>query len=81
MKSNEKIAFIKSICAEDCVKIEPNNNQRYSESEVYVFIKDLCMSFWGEQETISVYVKMYLDSRSSYDVVVVISFHLEGMYE
>ncbi len=81
LSDKQKADIIKALDAEDCVKIEPNNNQRYSESEVYVFIKTLPIVSYGEQETVSLYIKMYLNEQKSYDIVIVISFHIEGMYE
>lgn len=36
----EKVNIIKSLEEHDCIKIEPNNNPRYTDSEVYVFSKD-----------------------------------------
>ena len=77
----EKIDIIKALVAEDCVKIEPNNNPRYAESEVYVFIKTLTLNTFGEEELITLYIKMYLSEKRNYDIVIVISFHLAGMHD
>lgn len=77
----QKIGILKSLSAEDCIKIEPNNNPRYTESEVYVFIKDLTLDVYGQNENVKVYVKMYLNEQKHYDIVIVISLHPEGMHD
>ena len=64
----------------DCIKIEPNNNPRYTDSEVYVFSKDCKLFIYGEEEILTLYIKMYVQESSNYDVVIVISFHQEGMH-
>ena len=81
LTNEQKTNIIQSLLAEDCVKIEPNNNPRYSESEVYVFIKTLQITSYGEEETVSLYIKMYLNEQDRMDFVIVISFHIEGLYD
>ena len=36
---------------------------------------------YGENETHKLYIKMYLAETPSFDIVIVISFHEEGMYD
>ena len=81
LTNEQKTNIIQSLLAEDCVNIEPNNNPRYSESEVYVFIKTLQITSYGEEETVSLYIKMYLNEQDRMDFVIVISFHIEGLYD
>lgn len=76
----EKVNIIKSLEEHDCIKIEPNNNPRYTDSEVYVFSKDCKLFIYGEEEILTLYIKMYVQESSNYDVVIGISFHQEGMH-
>ena len=77
----QKIDIIKTLVTEHCIKVEPNNNPRYAESEVYVFIQTLMLSIYGEEEEVTLYIKMYLNEEKHNDCVIVISFHAEGMYD
>lgn len=77
----QRVDIIKTLVAEDCVKIEPNNNPRYADSEVYAFIKTLPLTSYGEEELVTLYIKMYLNEQKHYDIVIVISFHPEGMHD
>ena len=70
----EKVNIIKSLEKHDCIKIEPNNNPRYTDSEVYVFSKDCKLFIYGEEEILTLYIKMYVQESSNYDVVIVIFF-------
>ena len=81
MKHAEKLKVLSSLTAEDCTKIEPNNNPLYPEAEVYFFLKDIEIMVYGETANPCVYIKMYTQEFSTYDVVVTISFHEEGMHD
>ena len=81
MRAEKKIEILKSLRGRDCVKIEPNNNPRYKTAEVYVFIKECKLSVYGEEQLVTLYIKMYLDERDQYELVIVISFHQEGVYD
>ena len=81
ISNDEKIEIIKSLTKDDCVKIGSNDNLNYPEAEVYVFIKAVDVYFFGEEEKIKMYIKMYLLELKEYDEVVVISFHEEGLYD
>lgn len=81
MKDADKIKILKDLVPEDCVKIESNDNPRYEESEVYVFIKLVEILVFGETEPHKLYIKMYLREHTTFDVVIVISFHEEGMHD
>ncbi len=80
LRHEEKIRLIRSLEAADCVKIDPNNNSRYADSEVYIFIKSYLLTVYGEEKPVRIYIKMYLAETKTYDYVIVISFHQEGMF-
>lgn len=77
----KKIDVIKSLSAEDCYQIEPNNNQRFGNEDVYKFFKEIVLLSYGDSEPVKLYLKMYIHERPRYDTVVVISFHEEGWHE
>lgn len=81
LRDEHKIDIIKSLTADDCVKIGPNDNPRYADSEVYQFIKCVELLVYGENEVHKLYIKMYLAVQPTYDIVIVISFHKEGEYD
>lgn len=80
LKHQEKVDILLSLSAEDCVKIAPNDNPRYADSQVYVFLKSLELLSYGEKEMVRLYIKMYLNEQRNFDIVIVISFHQEGMH-
>ena len=82
LKHNEKVELIKSLTADDCIKIEPNNNPRYEDAEVFVFLKnDIEITIFGEPNSVSIYIKIYYLSTSQCDKIICISFHESGMHE
>ena len=81
LRNEQKIAIIKSLTADDCFKIAPNDNLRYADSEVYQFIKCVELLVYGENEAHKLYIKMYLAEQTAFDIVIVISFHEEGEYD
>lgn len=81
LKHQEKIAILLSLSKDDCVKIEPNDNSRYKACDVFVFLKDLELLSYGEKQKVRMYIKMYLNEQRNFDIVVVISFHSEGIHE
>ena len=81
LRDAQKIGIIKSLSVEDCIEIAPNNNSKYSEAEVYVFIKCVDLEYYGEAEPKSLYIKMYVAEGKNFDVVIVISLHEEGKYD
>ena len=82
LTNEEKIKLLESLTADDCTSIAPNDNPRYPESEVYFFRKNFRIVVYGELDNDDpcVYIKMYLAESPSYDTVIVISFHKEGMH-
>lgn len=81
MRDAEKIKVLETLTADDCTKIEPNNNPRYPNSEVFFFLKNIKVVVYGEIENPLVYIKMYVAELSMNDCVIVISFHKEGMHD
>lgn len=77
----KKCEILKALTADDCYSIEPNNNKRYEASEVYKFFKEEELLVFGEHEAIRLYLKMYVREKKSYDIVIVISFHEEGLHD
>lgn len=77
----DKCEILKSLTADDCYNIEPNKNSRYPTSEVYKFFKEIELTVFGENETTKLYLKMYVKESKTYDMVIVISFHEEGLHE
>ena len=80
MRDAEKIRLLETLTADDCTKIEPNDNPRYPNSEVFFFLKNIKIVVYGEIENPLVYIKMYVAELSTNDCVIVISFHREGMH-
>ena len=80
MTHNAKVSVIKNLQAEDCIKIELNNNSRYPIAEVYIFIKSVTITVFGEEEQLKLYIKMYFLEEGNRSPIIVISFHTEGMY-
>ena len=77
----DKSEILKSLTADDCYKIEPNNNSGYQASEIYKFFKEVELTAFGESERTKLYLKMYVKESKAYDIVIVISFHEEGLHE
>lgn len=81
LTNEEKIELLESLTAEDCTKIAPNDNPRYPDSEVFFFLKNIQVVVYGEPDDPCVYIKMYVAELPTYDKVIVISFHKEGMHD
>ena len=79
LRNKAKKDILRSLTADDCAGIEPNDNPRYPEAEVYKFIKVCRLIVYGEEMDVTLYIKAYLLEKQYYDLVVVISFHEEGM--
>ena len=78
----DKLKVIESLTANDCTKIELNNNPMYPMVDIHFFLKDIkAASYYGEPANPCVYIKMYTHEHSTYDEVVTISFHEEGMHD
>ena len=81
LRDADKRELLKRLTADDCVKICPNENPRYPDADVFIFIKELELPVYGEPENVNLYVKMYIREGRIYDLVIVISFHREGMHD
>ena len=82
LSHKEQCDILKMLSAEDCVEISPNDNPRYDISaEVYKFFKDAELLYFGEPELVKLYLKLYIETRTAYDIVMVISFHEKGKYD
>ncbi len=81
LRNEDKIEILKSLVADDCIKVEQNNNSRYEDSEVYVFLKCVTLLVYGQSEPHTIYIKIYMREQHDYDKVIVISFHEEGQYD
>lgn len=81
LTTQEQCEILKSITADDCYKIEQNNNPRYKNVDVYKFFKEIELPVFGEIKSIKLYLKMYIKESKTYDIVIVISFHEEGMHD
>lgn len=81
LTDQKKREILKSLTADDCYQIEPNNNPRYKTDEVYKFFKEVELPVFGELESTTLYLKMYIRESKTYDMVIVISFHEEGMHD
>lgn len=80
LSDKQKCEILQSLTYDDCVKIEPNNNARYPDTVVYVFLKECEINVYGELENIKIYIKLYILEESDCDMTIIISFHREGMY-
>ena len=81
MKHEDKKEILQSLTADDCVEIRTNTNPRYQDAELYIFLKSVDSFFYGEPQTVDVYIKMYIKQYNYYDKVIVISFHKEGEFD
>ena len=81
LKHQEKIDIIKSLMPDDCVDIRENDNPRYPEAELFVFLKSGTLEVYGELESVMLYIKEYIIDDHNMEMLIVISFHEEGLYD
>lgn len=81
LRDKEKRQILESLTEDDCIEIENNNNPRYDNAEVFVFLKQVSIPVYGEIENIELYIKMYMKEYDRSNIVIVISFHPSGEYE
>ena len=81
LTDQKKRSILRSLTADDCYQIELNNNPRYKTNEVYKFFKEVDLIVFGELESTKLYLKMYIRELNTYDMVIVISFHEEGIHD
>ena len=75
IKTDKIKEVLLSLSALDCKAFEANNNQTYSESLIYIFLKECEFDRYGEPCKVMVYIKLYITNEKTYDQVIVISFH------
>lgn len=80
LRDQARKEILLSLTADDCRAIGPNENSRYPEAEVYQFIKRCRLNVYGEETDVNLYIKTYLREEKTRDLVIVISFHEEGMF-
>lgn len=80
LRHDEKLDILRSLTVEDCIDVSPNQDTRYQDCMVFEFIKDVTISCYGEMESVKLYIKQYICEANNRELVVVISFHEEGMY-
>lgn len=78
IKHQDAISMVRQLEPKNCYAIEPNDNQRYADAEVYKFKRSYDLAYYGVVEAVMVYIKMYLVEEKSYDYIMVISFHRDG---
>ena len=81
MKHEDKKEILQSLTVDDCIEIRTNTNPHYQDAELYIFLKSVEYFFYGEPQTIDIYIKMYIKQYNYYDKVIVISFHKEGEFD
>lgn len=82
LRDQEKVAILKSLTVEDCVEIRQNDNIRYPDADIFIFEKQLNLESYGEEFPVTLYIKDYIAlMKSNMEMVVVISFHREGMHD
>jgi len=81
LRHEEILTILKSLTAADCIEIRKNDNPRYPDADIFIFIKDAELFFFGEPEIVKIYIKEYIVENKTYDQVIVISFHEEGEYD
>lgn len=80
LTDSEKRMILKSLTKADCIAVEPNN-KRYEDGLVFKFVKDVLVDVYGEEEVVTVYFKQYIHEGGKFELVIVISFHEEGMHD
>ena len=81
LRDSQKRAILKTLTVEDCIRIEDNTNTRYDEATLFFFIKEVSIEAYGEEETVRLYLKMYIKETKTNEMIIVISFHEEGKYD
>lgn len=81
LKHKDKIEIVKSLTVDDCTDIRPNDNPRYPEADVFIFLKEKDILCYGETEAVLLYIKEYIIDQNTMEMVTVISFHESRIYE
>ena len=82
LRDQEKVEILKSLTAEDCIEIRQNDNVRYPDADIFIFMKQVSLESCGEGITVTLYSKDYVITvPPNMEMVIVISFHREGMHD
>ncbi len=81
LRHDDKRKILQALTPQDCISVEPNNNPRYLDCEVYKFIKGYNLPYYGQIEQILLYIKMYIQEGKHDEMIIVISLHEEGMHD
>ena len=81
LRNSDKLRIMQSLTEADCIEIRKNDNPRYPEADVFVFIKLVSLDFYGEPVETNLYIKDYITDDNGLEMVIVISFHEEGMHD
>lgn len=81
LRDHDKVQILKSLTAEDCIEIRKNDNIRYPDADIFIFIKQVDLESYGYPETVKLYIKDYIIEDQQMEMVIVISFHREGMHD
>lgn len=81
LREAQKRSVLGSLTINDCIKVEANTNQRYETAELFFFLKSATFMIYGEETTIKIYLKMYIRETRTHDMVIVISFHKDGLFD
>lgn len=75
IKSHKIKEILLALNSTDCTAIEPNDNPRYCDTLVYKFMKVYELEYLGDLCDVSVYIKQYIVTGKTYDLVMIISLH------
>lgn len=81
LTDQKKTEILKSLSIDDCIAYESNNNPRYPDSTVFKFIKEVTIPVYGEMQLVKIYIKQYICENKNHELIIVISFHEEGMHD
>ncbi|MCI7473644.1 MAG: hypothetical protein MSB10_08215 [Clostridiales bacterium] len=82
LRDQEKVEILKSLTVEDCIEIRQNDNVRYPDADIFIFMKQVNLESYGEEITATLYIKDYIITvPPNMEMVIVISFHREGMHD
>ena len=72
---------MQSLTEADCVEIRKNDNPRYPNADVFIFIKWVSLDSYGEPVEVNLYIKDYIIEEDNFEMIIVISFHEEGLHD
>ena len=81
LRDSDKLKIMQSLTEVDCVEIRKNDNPRYPDADVFIFIKLVSLDSYGEPVEVNLYIKDYIIEEDNFEMVIVISFHEEGQHD